>query len=182
MFKNKTAAAVLAAALSLLSLILPITPAQAEGTGPTPADRACLVAAAWNEARGAPDTQVAAVMHVVVNRTHHPAFAHSVCGVVLAKGQFQMTKPFRAAVDSARRTGHFVVKGLRDQERVVLDRIDAIATMVLDGDSVDPTKGATHFWSPALRKTMGYASGPSWAYKLPLTASMGPFRFHRLKA
>ena len=31
MFKNKTAAAVLVAALSLLPLILPITPAQAEG-------------------------------------------------------------------------------------------------------------------------------------------------------
>jgi spore germination cell wall hydrolase CwlJ-like protein len=181
MFKTKTAAAVLAAALSLLSLIYPAAVAQAQDAGPTPSDRACLVAAAWNEARGAPDTQVVAVMHVVVNRTHHPAYSHTVCGVVLEKGQFQMTKPFRAAVDSARRTGHFVVKGLRDQERVVLDRMNAIAVMVLDGDSVDPTKGATHFWSPALRKTMGYASGPSWARKLPLTLSLGPFRFHRLK-
>jgi spore germination cell wall hydrolase CwlJ-like protein len=181
MLKQKTAAA-LVVALALISTMVPTMPAFAREALPSPGDRACLIAAAWNEARGAPDSQVTAVMYVVVNRTRHPAFGRTICGEVLAKGQFQMTKPFRSAVKTAKRTGVFVVKGLRTQERVVLDRVSEIADKVLGGEAADNTKGATHFWSPALRKEMGYKSGPTWAMKLPLTLSMGPFRFHRLKS
>jgi N-acetylmuramoyl-L-alanine amidase len=172
-------AAVMAAALLFPSITTSASPSPV-----TKLDReqACLVAAAWNEARGRPDIEIAAVMHVVINRTEHPAFNKTVCGVVLQKGQFQMSKPFREAVVSASATGKFVMKGLRDADRAILDKLAATASMILDGNSVDVTKGATHFWSPKLRSQMGYASGPSWAMKLPQTLALGPFRFHRLKA
>lgn len=181
MSKKILAAAALAAALLSPSVGSTAPSVDKVARGQTH-ERACLVAAAWNEARGRPDTEMAAVMHVVVNRVEHPAFAKSVCGVVLEKGQFQMDRRFRDAVERARRTGRFIVSGLRDADRAILDRLDALATIVLDGNSVDPTKGATHFWSPKLRREMGYASGPAWARKLPMTLSLGPFRFHKLKA
>ena len=171
-------AAVMAAALTFPSFTTSASPSHVP---PLERDQACLVAAAWNEARGRSDDEITAVMHVVVNRTEHSAFEKTVCGVVLQKGQFQMSTQFRQAVVAARSTGKFVMKGLRDADRAILDKLAALAAMVLDGDSVDTTKGATHFWSPKLRKQMGYASGPSWAKKLPQTLALGPFRFHRLK-
>ena len=124
MSKKILAAAALAAALLSPSVGSTASAADRDGQGHA-RERACLVAAAWNEARGRPDTEVAAVMHVVVNRVEHPAFAKSVCGVVLEKGQFQMDRKFRAAVERARRTGRFIVAGLRDADRAILDRLPA---------------------------------------------------------
>jgi spore germination cell wall hydrolase CwlJ-like protein len=147
---------------------------------PRASERACLVAAAWNEARGAPDTQVTAVMHVVVNRTKHPAFAKTICGVVLEKGQFSMSPDMRNSVIESKKRGEVVLRGVRPAERGFVEKMEAIASLVIDGDSVDPTRGATHFYCPQLRKKLGFASPPMWAKKLPMTLSLGPFRFHRL--
>lgn len=173
------------AALALVAAIAPFPstfPVAAEVPTPSKhelAEQACLVAAAWNEARGTPVPQITAVMHVVVNRTKHPSYEPTICGVVLERGQFQMTPSFRAAVQRARRTGHFEVAGLQGANARAMERIRAVAALVQNGHSVDPTGGATHFWSPALRQLMGYRRPPSWARRLPMTRSLGPFRFHR---
>ncbi len=180
-----TALAVLA-----LSLYIPNTIAATSGkvhkeasvqtADPSASERACLVAAAWNEARGRPDKEISAVMHVVVNRTKHPAFQNTVCGVVLEKGQFSMSPKMRSAVIESKRRGQFVMRGLKPTDAALVEKMEAVATIILDGNSVDPTKGATHFFCPKLRKALGYSKAPAWAMKLPMTLALGEFRFFRL--
>ena len=157
----------------------PETVVLADGGG---AERACLVAAAWNEARGRTDAEIIAVMHVVINRVKHPAYESTVCGVVLERGQFQMTPRVRNTVLESRRRGQFVFRGSNRIESATVDKLEALASMIIHGQSVDTTGGATHFYCPKLRRKMGYSDPPAWARKMPMTLSLGEFRFYRQKA
>ena len=145
------------------------------------ADRSCLVAAAWNEARGRPDMEIIAVMSVVINRTSYSEYPSTLCGVVLDDGQFQMTANFRKAVRVAKAGGNFRNKlgKLEPADANAITKLDGIAKIVLEGFVADPTHGATHFYSPKLRKSLGLPAKPSWANRMTLTASIGEFRFRK---
>ena len=144
----------------------------------SPRDVSCLIAATWNEARGRPDREIIAVMHAVINRSRHPAYPDTVCKVVLQRGQFQMSTHFRQIVHGLRK--EFVPPSKAPADVRAFEKIRALAGFVLDGNSVDPTNGATHFYSPRLRVIMGLKADPSWAARILRTASIGEFRFHRL--
>jgi hypothetical protein len=68
---------------ALQTPIVPAAPFLLRATGPE-RDRAmlCLTQAIYYEAALEPDAGQAAVAQVVLNRVRHPAFPHSVCGVV----------------------------------------------------------------------------------------------------
>jgi spore germination cell wall hydrolase CwlJ-like protein len=51
--------------------------------------------------------------------------------------------------------------------------------LVYAGRIPDPTGGATHFWTPKLRKKLDYKGPPGWAGKMKRTARIGEFVFHR---
>ena len=169
---------------ALMALTLPAGMAVADGVADAAqrASSACLVAAAWNEARGRPTEEVVAVMHAVVNRSNHPAFESTVCGVVLEKGQFHMAPDFRRLVVEAKRTGHVRLKLSRPADVSTYERMAVLADLVLDGNSADPTHGATHFYTPKLRALMRLPKAPAWAKRLQFTAAIGEFRFHKQKA
>ena len=150
-----------------------------------PNQRGCLVAAAWNEARGRTDKEIISVMSVVRNRTNHPSFPKTMCKVVLQPGQFQMGWKVRSALISASNGGNFTSKlgSLEPADVDALTRIDGIAKIVLSGFEADPTHGALYFYSPKLRKKMGLPAKPDWARpnRTTFTASIGEFRFHKEK-
>ena len=140
---------------------------------------ACLIAAAWNEARGRSTPEVVAVMYVVLNRVKHAKFkAQNACDVVLAKGQFQMTSSVRNMVVTAKRTGRVNLNLTQPADQKAFQRISAIAHVIQDGHTNDPSGGATHFYSPKLRVIMGLPKSPNWALKLKRTTVIGEFHFH----
>ena len=141
---------------------------------------ACLTAAAWNEARGRPDIEIIAVMHVIKTRVNlHKFKGNNVCEVVLAKGQFQLSPAMRKLVVEAARSGKVKFDLTKSIDRIKFNKIVALSAIVLNGHSKDPTNGATHFFSPKLRKIMGLPAMPGWAKKLQQTKVLGEFHFYR---
>lgn len=106
-------------------------------------DTKCMAAAIWAESRGEPLIGQIAVGHVVFNRMM--VNDKTACQVVKEKGQFSWTK------DSAERARAFA-KSVN---------FIPLATLILNGDIEDPTKGATYFhlasirprWTKGLEKT-----------------------------
>ena len=156
--------------MAILGLSL-IVSAPATTIDPFASARACLAAAAWNEARGRPDVEIIAVMHVVRNRTEQANRPHNICGVVMERGQFHLNAQAKSLLYNARFPRH---DGPEAPEKLL-----TLAEFVLNGDSIDPTHGATHFYTPRLRRVMGLSAAPDWARRLRLTASIGEFRFHK---
>ncbi|AEG48170.1 cell wall hydrolase SleB [Sphingobium chlorophenolicum L-1] len=86
--------------------------------------QACLAAAAYYEAGNDPLGQ-AAVIQVILNRARHPAFPHSICGVVLqgvervtgcqfsftCDGSLKRRSPSPAALSLARATANLAMNG-----------------------------------------------------------------------
>lgn len=107
--------------------ILPAASVHAAANGPRPlaADLNCLAKAVYYEARGESEEGQAAVAQVVLNRTRHHQYAHSVCGVVFqgaSAGQCQfsfacngaMHRPLEpTAWSRARRIALAVISGTR---------------------------------------------------------------------
>jgi spore germination cell wall hydrolase CwlJ-like protein len=142
-------------------------------------DRSCLIIAAWNEARGRTDKEATGVMSAVLNRVKHPDFPKTVCGVVLEQGQFEMAWKIRKTLRLAK-SGHSFRNSLGDlqpADEEALDRLDMLAGKVIKGYVADPTKGATHFYTPSVRRKRGLPADPLWAKKMTRTASIGEFRF-----
>ena len=129
------------------------------------ATRQCLTLVAWHEARGRPMHEVESIMHVVMNRTRHPAFPATVCAVLRQKDQF---------------SGQLRIVPKTPRDRALAGRIAALADRVAAGALSDTTGGATHFYTPRLRVKLGMAARPDWAHRLPRTAVRGEFVFHRL--
>jgi spore germination cell wall hydrolase CwlJ-like protein len=176
MLRKLIAAALSAALLAALPAL-----AQTLTSEGSPAARNCLVAAAWIEARGRPAIEAEAVMHVIVNRSNHPAYGGTACDVVLAKGQFQMVPAVRSALRRVRDGTAPVTVMSKKHDDPEIARLIECAERVLEGGD-DPTHGATHFYSPKLRIAMNLDRVPYWARRMPLTASLGEFRFHRLRS
>ena len=146
-------------------------------------NHSCLVAAAWNEARGRTDKEITGVMSVVLNRSRHPDYPSTICGVVLEKGQFQMSPKIRKVVRLAKSGKNYrkALGSLEPADAKALIDLDIIAGRVIKGYVADPTKGATHFYTPSMRKRLGLPADPSWAKRMSRTASIGEFRFMKVK-
>lgn len=173
MLKLLTVGCIIAFAMVSAQALAKTTPAQHPH-----AAAACLAAAAWGEARNRSQTEKVGVMSAVVTRMKRPEYADTVCGVVLQRGQFQMSSRYRAAVRRAKNTGVMKLSNLEPKDAEALISMKRLAYAVLAGKHRDPTHGATHFYSPLLRVKLGLPRRPSWAKKLPHKLSTSGFEFH----
>ena len=122
----------------------------------------CLTAALYYEAASESDDGMRGVAQVVLNRTRHPSFPGSVCGVVFQGSQRAIVCQFTFACDGAM---------AREPNRGVWSRASRIAAEALAG-RVFPAVGlATHYHTQAV--------WPSWGKSLIMTNIVGAHIFHR---
>ncbi|WP_294057840.1 cell wall hydrolase [Sphingomonas sp.] len=144
-----------------------IQPARPFALAGTATDRAralqCLTDAIYYEAAREPDDGQRAVAQVVLNRVRHPAFPHTVCGVVF-QGSERRGCQFSFACDGAM---------ARAPERQYWDRAARVAAAALDGGVFAAVGTATHYHT--------YAVTPSWNRALVMTGAFGAHFFHRWK-
>ena len=124
----------------------------------------CLTAAVYYEARSESLDGQRAVAQVVLNRSRHPAFPASICGVVYQ--------------GSARRTGcqfSFTCDGSMARRRNPSDwaRAREIAASALNGEVFAPVGNATHYHTRAIL--------PYWASSLTRSTVIGAHIFYRWK-
>lgn len=133
----------------------------------SPLDRAralqCLTAAIYYEAASEPDAGQSAVAQVILNRTRHPAFPATVCGVVY-QGSEHAGCQFSFACDGAL---------ARVPARIAWARAARHAAMALAGYVYAPVGLATHYHT--------YAVTPTWNRSLVMTDVVGAHLFHRWK-
>jgi spore germination cell wall hydrolase CwlJ-like protein len=123
--------------------------------------RDCLSLAAMAEA-GYGDADQRAVMQVILNRTRHPAFADTVCGVVYQGSQRRTGCQFTFTCD-----GSLTRSYPESQWRAARQRAEEAL-----GGRVDKTVGiATHYHANYVY--------PWWSPKLDKIASVGPHLFFR---
>ncbi|MDQ2878606.1 MAG: cell wall hydrolase [Pseudomonadota bacterium] len=123
----------------------------------------CLTAAIYYEAAREPDDGQAAVAQVVLNRVRHPAFPHTVCGVVY-QGSEHAGCQFSFACDGSTN---------RAPSLAYWARAARVAALALNGRVFAPVGLATHYHT--------YAVTPSWNKSLVMTAAIGAHFFHRWK-
>jgi len=122
----------------------------------------CLTAALYYEAASESDDGMRGVAQVVLNRTRHPSFPGSVCGVVFQGSQRAIVCQFTFACDGAM---------ARAPNRATWSRASRIAAEALAG-RVFPAVGlATHYHTQAV--------WPSWGKSLVMTNIVGAHIFHR---
>jgi hypothetical protein len=110
----------------------------------------CLSAAVLYEAGDDPEGQKA-VAQVVLNRVRHPAFPHTVCGVVFQGSERRTGCQFTFTCDGAL---------VRSYSQAIWDRARRIADAALAGSVYKPVGQATHYhtdwvvpyWSSSLDK------------------------------
>ena len=122
----------------------------------------CLSQAVYYEARGESSQGQAAVAQVVLNRTRHPGFPRSVCGVVY-QGAQQQSCQFSFACDGSAR---------HPRELTAWKRAQAVATRALSGFVLADVGDATHFHVARL--------GGIWGASLVQVAQIGTHVFYRL--
>lgn len=96
----------------------------------------CLAQAVYYEARGESPAGQAAVAQVVLNRTRHPAFPSSVCGVVFQGAQRAKGCQFSFACDGSLR---------RRRDSAAWNRAKRLATRAMEGKLSAGVGSATHF-------------------------------------
>ncbi len=101
------------------------------------------------EARGEPYSGQVAVGAVVLNRTKHPSFPHSISGVIYQKGAFTCLQD-----------GQFY--------KPVSDSANKAAKDALNG--WDPSGGALYYFNPATATN-------AWIWSRPLIVTIGKHRF-----
>lgn len=116
----------------------------------------CLALNIYYEARGESYVGREAVAHVVMNRAKHPQYPDKVCEVVYQPNQFQ-----------------WVNMKLKKPHGTSWLEAQHIAQKVLDGESRDPTNGATHFHNTKLHYT--------WKHKYSYTKVIGAHAFYKQK-
>jgi len=124
-------------------------------------DLECLTQAVYYEARGESGEGQAAVAQVVLNRTRHPAFPSTVCGVVF-QGAGSSRCQFSFACDGS--VG-------RPVDNRAWRRAEKVAARALDGFVMARVGAATHFHTVAL--------SPAWGPKLLKVAQVGAHVFYR---
>jgi hypothetical protein len=142
---------------------------------PRGSDKACLVIAAWLEARGEGPRVTRLIMHVLKNRT---SSSRGACAALLERNQFSDVSHYSYLVREAisgswgRRP-----KASGPLETEVLARLEVQAAKVDSGSDEDPTGGATYFYNPQGRVYLGLSRDPKWAHRMSVTARMRGFIF-----
>ncbi|WP_225008570.1 cell wall hydrolase [Novosphingobium percolationis] len=121
----------------------------------------CLTAAVYYEAASEPDAGQRAVAQVVLNRVAHPAYPHTVCGVVY-QGSERPGCQFSFACDGSL---------ARRPVAQFWDRARRVAADALAGVVYAPVGLATHYHT--------WAVHPGWADKLSFVGAIGAHRFYR---
>lgn len=143
------------------ALPTPARPFHMRGVLDESRDLECLTQAVYYEARGESAAGQAAVAQVVLNRTRHPAFPKTVCGVVfqgLRGGGCQ----FSFACDGSVH---------RRVESYAWRRAEQVAAKALDGSVMASVGNATHFHVASL--------SPGWGPRLLRVAQVGAHVFYR---
>jgi spore germination cell wall hydrolase CwlJ-like protein len=123
----------------------------------------CLTSAIYYEAGNEPEDGQRAVAQVVLNRVRHPAWPHSICGVVYQGSERADTKcQFTFSCDGAMG---------RVPNSASWARARRIATQALAGVVYAPVGLATHYHTLAVR--------PDWASSLTPVAVVGAHIFYR---
>jgi spore germination cell wall hydrolase CwlJ-like protein len=120
-----------------------VAPLRMSDANPLAASREldCLAAAVYYEARGEGSAGQAAVAQVVLNRMRHPAFPHSICGVVF-QGAQRHSCQFSFACDGSMRRG---------KEPAAWRRAKAVAARALGGYVMAAVGAATNFHTTGVR-------------------------------
>lgn len=113
--------------------------------------------AGYYEARNQSDKGVAAVMHVILNRVNHKAWASSVEGVLSAPHQFSY------------RFDGSMKKGFAEKEQ--RDRIAVIAMKVVEGEIPSPVGLAVFYHSTQVF--------PSWRNRVQYVGRIGSHLFYK---
>lgn len=155
------------AALPVAGASMPLSPQAAielepAGRGPLNNAVRCMTRTIYWEAKGEGEKGMRAVAHVVANRVRAKGFPDDVCGVITAGGpnapcQFSWYCDGRD--DAVREPAPFATAR-------------EIARQVINGESRDPTDGATLFHNTTVR--------PYWAARTTRTAKIGNHIFYRL--
>lgn len=112
----------------------------------------CLTTMIYNETRGEPIKGKIAVAHVALNRIKKSK--KDMCSVLHEPYQFEMRLPSKYARQSP-----------------AWEDAHIIASLVINGKTVDPTKGATHFHA--------HYVNPSWNKIFTHTATIGGHKFYK---
>lgn len=123
----------------------------------------CLTSAIYYEAGNEPDDGQRAVAQVVLNRVRHPAWPHSVCGVVYQGSERgDMRCQFTFSCDGAM---------ARMPNNISWARARRVAMQALAGAVYAPVGLATHYHTLAVH--------PNWANRLTPVAVIGAHIFYR---
>ena len=125
-------------------------------------DLECLTQAAYYEARGEGREGMQAVVQVVLNRARHPAFPHSVCGVVFQGAGRRSGCQFSFTCDGSMRGG---------VNRAAWDRARDVASKALSGAVYARVGNATHFHTTGV--------SPGWRSSLIQVSQVGSHLFYR---
>lgn len=125
-------------------------------------DLECLTQAAYYEARGEGADGMRAVAQVVLNRARHPAFPHSVCGVVFQGAGRRVGCQFSFTCDGSMRA---------PVNRVAWNRARSVASAALSGSVYAGVGNATFF------HTTGVA--PAWRNSFLRVSQVGSHVFYR---
>lgn len=124
----------------------------------------CLTAAIYYEAASETDDGMRGVAQVVLNRTRHPSFPGSICGVVFQGSNRAIVCQFTFACDGAM---------AREPSRANWARASRIASEALGGRVFAPVGLATFYHTQAI--------WPSWGRSLAMTNVVGAHIFHRFR-
>jgi hypothetical protein len=122
----------------------------------------CLTATLYYEAASETDDGMRGVAQVVLNRTRHPSFPGTVCGVVFQGSQRAIVCQFTFSCDGSM---------ARTPARGPWQRASRIAAEALAGRVFAPVGLATHYHTQAV--------WPSWGRSLAMTNVIGAHIFHR---
>ena len=122
----------------------------------------CLSEALYFEARGETVKGQFAVAEVIMNRVKSARFPDSLCGVIRQGTGKRYQCQFTYTCD-----GHAEV--ISDSQ--AFERVSKVARAVMDGVAEDPTDGATHYHTTAVK--------PRWANVYKQTARIGVHIFYR---
>jgi len=125
-------------------------------------DLECLTQAAYYEARGEGGDGMRAVVQVVLNRVRHPAFPHSVCGVVFQGAGRRVGCQFSFTCDGSMRA---------PVNRVAWNRARSVASAAWSGSVFAGVGNATHFHTTGV--------SPSWRNSLMRVSQVGSHVFYR---
>lgn len=141
--------------------VLPAAPLRMSTVNPLAGAREldCLADAVYYEARGEGSAGQAAVAQVVLNRVRHPAYPHSVCGVVF-QGSQSRTCQFSFACDGSMRRG---------KEAMAWRRAKSVAARALGGFVMDAVGTAVSFHTTSV--------APGWS--MTRVAQVGSHIFYR---